>query len=82
MNNPTSSVCTRCGKQRVVTGTSEELIGTSKVVYTETSCPDPDCQIAVNDKMDKEKEKREQMSASSRFGNNQRNKKPISSQTK
>ncbi len=75
MNNLTSSICTRCGKQRVVTGTSEELVGTSKVTYMETSCPDKDCQIVVDDKLVKEQEKREQMSASSRFGNNQRNKK-------
>ncbi len=75
MNNPTASVCTRCGKQRVVVGTYEEVIGNSTVVHTETACPDKDCQIAVDDRLVKEKEKREQMSASSRFGNNPRNKK-------
>jgi hypothetical protein len=67
-NGGTGSVCTRCGKQRIVTGSHEELVGTSKVIYTETSCPDPSCQIAVDDKLVKEQEKREQMSVSSRFG--------------
>ncbi len=77
MNNLTSSICTRCGKQRVVVGTYEEVIGNSTVVHTETACPDADCQSQVEDKLVKEKEKREQMSASSRFGNNPRNKKKV-----
>ncbi|HTK03548.1 MAG TPA: hypothetical protein VL401_02145 [Alphaproteobacteria bacterium] len=75
MNNPTGSVCTRCGKQRVVVGTSEEVIGNSTIIHTETACPDKACQIAVDDKMVKEREKREQMSASSKFGVNPRNSK-------
>jgi len=78
MNNPTSSICTRCGKQRVVVGTYEEVIGNSTVIHTETACPDKDCQSQVEDKLVKEKEKREQMSASSRFGNNPRNKRKVS----
>ena len=75
MNNSTASVCTRCGKQRVVVGTYEEVIGNSTVVHTETACPDPECQSQVEDKLVKEKEKREQMSASSKFGVNPRNSK-------
>jgi len=75
MNNSTASVCTRCGKQRVVVGTHEEVIGNSTVVYTDTVCPDPECQKAVETKLVTEKEKREQMSASSRFGVNPRNSK-------
>jgi hypothetical protein len=75
MNNPTSSVCTRCGKQRVVTGTHDEVVGNSKVTYTETSCPDESCQNAVDDKLVKEKEKRDIMSNTSKFGVNPRNSK-------
>lgn len=75
MNNSTASVCTRCGKQRVVIGTHEEVIGNSTVVYTDTVCPDPECQKAVEAKLVNEKEKREQMSTSSKFGVNPRNSK-------
>ncbi len=75
MNNSTASVCTRCGKQRVVIGTHEEVIGNSTVIYTDTECPDKDCQSQVEDKLVKEREKREQMSTSSKFGVNPRNSK-------
>jgi len=75
MNNSTASVCTRCGKQRVVIGTHEEVVGNSTVIYTDTVCPDKDCQKAVEEKLVNEKTKREQMSASSKFGVNPRNSK-------
>lgn len=75
MNNSTSSVCTRCGKQRVVIGTHDEVVGNSTVTYTDTACPDKSCQTAVEDKLVKEKEKREIMSNTSKFGANPRNSK-------
>jgi hypothetical protein len=77
MNTLTASVCTRCGKQRVIVRTYDEVVGTSTVSYTETSCPDKLCQELVEDKLQQDLEKRVQMSASTRFGTNPRNKKKV-----
>ncbi|MBX4205695.1 hypothetical protein KW795_00690 [Candidatus Microgenomates bacterium] len=54
-----SSNCTRCGKLRIVTKTWQEQVGTSLVTYTTTTCPDPDCQKAVQGGLDKLKKQRE-----------------------
>lgn len=45
MNN--RSVCTRCGKPRVVVSTYEEKVDKSTVTYTITGCSDPQCQKIV-----------------------------------
>lgn len=55
------SVCTRCGKQRVVASSHEEVIAKSTVVYTETVCPDPECQKMVEAELRNEEIKREMM---------------------
>ena len=60
MINSTTSSCIRCGKPRVVVGTHTEVIGNSTVSYTDTACPDPDCQTKVDDQLDKDRVKREQ----------------------
>lgn len=52
--------CIRCGKARVVANTYKEVIGTSMVIRTENSCPDPDCQEKVERQLEKEREKRQQ----------------------
>ncbi|KKR42924.1 hypothetical protein A2434_00030 [Candidatus Woesebacteria bacterium RIFOXYC1_FULL_41_14] len=52
------STCTRCGKQRIVTSTREEKVGNSLVVYTVTTCPDSECQKAVNKNLKSEEIKR------------------------
>jgi hypothetical protein len=53
------SVCTRCGKQRIVQETYEEKIETSTVVYTIKVCSDPECQKIVDGQLKKEKKQRE-----------------------
>lgn len=52
------SVCTRCGKPRIVVKTYEEKIETSTVTYTITECSDPECQKLVNKTLKAEKNKR------------------------
>ncbi len=53
-----SSVCTRCGKPRIVVKTYEEKIETSTVTYTITECSDPECQKLVNKTLKQEESKR------------------------
>ncbi len=53
------SVCTRCGKPRVVVDTYEEKVETSTVTYTITECSDPECQKLVNKTLQTEKKKRQ-----------------------
>lgn len=52
------SVCTRCGKPRIVVKTYEEKVDTSTVTYTITECSDPECQKLVNKTLLTEKKKR------------------------
>lgn len=52
------SVCTRCGKPRIVVDTYEEKVETSTVTYTITECSDPECQKLVNKTLLTEKKKR------------------------
>jgi hypothetical protein len=65
MANPTQSICTRCGKPRVVISTHKEQVGGSYVTFTETACPDPDCQKYVDKVNDKDREKREEIKKNS-----------------
>lgn len=44
MSNP----CVKCGKERVDGKSWEGKIGASVVIYTQTICPDPDCQRDVD----------------------------------
>ena len=53
------SICTRCGKQRIVVSSHNETVSKSDVVYTETVCPDPECQKIVEKKLEDDKRKRE-----------------------
>lgn len=55
----TTSVCTRCGKPRIIVKTYEEKIETSTVTYTITECSDPECQKMVNKTLLTEKKKRQ-----------------------
>ena len=52
------SVCTRCGKPRIIVKTYEEKIESSTVTYTITECSDPACQKLVNKTLQTEKNKR------------------------
>ncbi len=53
------SVCTRCGKPRIVKETYEEKIETSTVVYTIKICSDEECQKIVDGQLKKEKAQRQ-----------------------
>ena len=55
----TGSICTRCGKPRVVIDTYEEKVESSTVTYTITECSDPECQKMVNKALKAEKVKRQ-----------------------
>lgn len=63
MTTITSSVCIRCGKQRIVLSSKKELVGTSTIVVLETICPDPDCQSKVSKILDEEHKRRAQSEA-------------------
>jgi hypothetical protein len=58
LNNNNTTVCVRCGKQRIVLSVKEEKIGNSIISTTETVCPDPDCQKKVDGMLNVEQEKR------------------------
>lgn len=60
MDTSNTTVCVRCGKQRIVLSTKEEVVGTSTIITTETICPDPECQKKVNGMLSMEQEKRHQ----------------------
>jgi hypothetical protein len=60
MNSISTTVCVRCGKQRVVLSVIEELVGNSTVITTETICPDVECQKKVDGMLNAEQEKRHQ----------------------
>jgi len=57
LNNNTT-VCVRCGKQRIVLSVKEEKIGNSVISTMETICPDPECQKKVDGMLNIEQEKR------------------------
>jgi hypothetical protein len=57
-NSKAGSVCPRCGKDRVVIRTYREKVGTTYVEYTETACPDPNCQSKVNTQLASDASKR------------------------
>ena len=52
------SVCTRCGKQRIVVDSYEEKVESSVVTYTVTACSDPECQKVVDKILKQEEVKR------------------------
>lgn len=59
MNN--RSVCTRCGKPRIIISTYEEKIEKSTVKYTITECSDPACQKIVDKGLEIEETKRKRI---------------------
>lgn len=59
-----SNPCIRCGKQRIDSKSWEEKItnfmGTSVITYTQTVCPDPECQKIVEKELELKKKKKEE----------------------
>ena len=41
------TLCIRCGKSRIVSKTWSEHVGLSDITYTQSVCPDPECQKQV-----------------------------------
>lgn len=60
-----TNVCSRCGKPRIVVKKWVEKMktgyGISAITHTETVCPDPKCQQAVNRELAAQREKRRQI---------------------
>ena len=52
-----SNICTRCGKIRIVKKEWKETVNGSTVTYSETVCPDTECQKIVDGQIS-EKEKK------------------------
>ena len=52
------SKCIRCGKERIVKTSYTEDLEKTSVVYTETVCPDPECQKLVEKGLIAEENKR------------------------
>jgi len=61
MQKKFKNLCYRCGKERIVTRVWKEKIGNSVIENTETSCPDKECQKAINQDLLRQKNKRIQM---------------------
>lgn len=57
--------CTRCGKERVESKKYAEEIttffGTSTIIHTDTVCPDEECQKIVEEKLEVQKQKSDEL---------------------
>jgi len=56
-NMPETTPCIRCGKLRIVAKTWSEKINDSLVTYTQTVCPDSECQSKVENELEKKSNK-------------------------
>lgn len=65
MTTNSQSVCSRCGKVRVVVSTHKEKIGNSVITVTENACPDKDCQSKVDSQLVKDQAKRDEIKINS-----------------
>jgi len=55
------NLCPRCGKPRITAKTWTEMIGNSKVTFSDTVCPDKECQKKLEADNLAKKEKRESL---------------------
>ena len=67
-NQQVVNPCVRCGKSRVVVGVREEYEFQSLVTITQTSCPDAECQRALELQWAKEKMAKEIKMGTYQFG--------------
>ena len=58
MTVSSGSVCTRCGKPRIIVDSYQEKVETSAVTYTIAACSDPECQKLVDKTLKEEERKR------------------------
>lgn len=56
--SPYVDTCFQCGKPRIETNKSSELINGSMVVSTESICSDPECQKQTTDNLEVERKRR------------------------
>lgn len=49
--------CIRCGKSRIIAKSWTEKISNSVITYTQTVCPDEECQKIVDSDLQKKKDK-------------------------
>lgn len=65
MQSKTSNPCTRCGKERIEGKKYKEEVatffGTSTIIHVDTICPDPECQKIVEEKLDAQKQKSDEL---------------------
>ena len=66
MDKNYSNPCTRCGRERVSSKSWKERTKTFsgimvEVIHTETICPNPECQIIVEEDLAVQKEKRDKI---------------------
>lgn len=65
MKAKTTNPCTRCGKERVISKAWKEEIttffGVSTILHTDTICPDPECQKIVEEKLEVQKQKSDEL---------------------
>lgn len=61
MNQQYLNLCTRCGKERIVSRTWKERAGSSFITITESVCPDKACQSKVNAENKKHFDRRKAM---------------------
>jgi len=59
--NPYTNVCTRCGKERIISRVWKEKVGFSIVENTDRVCPDKACQKEVEKELNKQKRKKAEM---------------------
>lgn len=52
-----NTVCIRCGKTRIVEKTWTENLNGSILTFTNTVCPDSECQKIVNEELQNKKDK-------------------------
>lgn len=52
-----NTICIRCGKMRIESKSWNEYVGTSLITYTETVCPDEECQKIVDEQLKTRKDK-------------------------
>lgn len=65
MHTKTTNPCTRCGKERVEGKKWKEEVatffGTSTIFHTDTVCPDKECQKIVEEKLEIQRLKSEEL---------------------
>jgi hypothetical protein len=57
----TANPCVRCGKDRIISRTWVDNVGNYPITRTDTVCPDPECQKAVEEEIAAKQKKKDEM---------------------